>query len=76
MSFAALANSADLVVTVDAPATVQPNQQFTWTGTVENRGPSPAQDVVVRMNAGFDSCGDPIIAGDIFPNEKRTYTCT
>jgi parallel beta helix pectate lyase-like protein/uncharacterized protein DUF11 len=76
LSLSALANSADLVVSVEAPATTQPGQQLTWTGTVENRGPSPAQDVTVRLTSDFGSCSDPLVIGDLFPNEKRSYTCT
>lgn len=82
------APSADVETTKTGPATVGPGGEVTYTITVTNHGPDPAEDVVVsdllpeasvglRTSRGLmGSARSTAVIGTLAPGQTLTYTVT
>ncbi|HUR82537.1 MAG TPA: right-handed parallel beta-helix repeat-containing protein [Thermoanaerobaculia bacterium] len=77
LSFAALAQSPDLRISVSAPATVRLGDVLTLKATVVNAGDAPALNTraSLRIIPGLE-CDRTIALGTLAPGEQRALTCT
>lgn len=72
------AQTADLRVSLQAPPTTRPGEQYTFKGIVENRGPDTARRVQLWLlvHGDYAPCQERLPIPDLAPGERREYECS
>lgn len=65
-----------LVVTIDAPMTINKGEALQWTVIVENSGGAPAENVFLTSSSHLSQCYADQFIGTFQPAERRTFACT